>query len=300
MKQLFQHRSAIINVLSVLIMLAAGILFLRALPVDAAMAAIASRLEASGDWGLVVFGALLVLSTLLLLPAWPLSVVAGAVFGLPRGAILVSISSTVAVAVTFLVARYLARPMVAELAGKYPKFKAIDRAIGAEGWRMVGLLRLSPVFPFGLQNYFYGLTPIRFWSCVATSWIAMMPSTLLYVYLGYLGRTGVEAAVEPRSSTRIAQWTLRILGFVATLTVTLYGAYRARQIIQKTTPLEDKTQRGDEKERSDDGAPVAAPVRRPPAWRPLIVLTAALLMMAVAIWTHLQQDWIQSVVERLS
>ncbi|MFO7902375.1 MAG: TVP38/TMEM64 family protein [Planctomycetota bacterium] len=299
MKHLFHRRRIVFNVSWVLIMLAAGALFLRALPVDLAMAAVASQLKTSGGWGMLAFGAALVLSTIVLLPAWPLSVVAGAVFGLERGAVLVSISSTVAVAVTFLLARYLARPMVARQARKYRKFEAIDRAIGEEGWKMVALLRLSPVFPFGLQNYFYGLTPIRFWSCVFTSWMAMVPSTLMYVYLGYLGRSGLEAVVEPSPSMRIAQWALRIIGFVATLAVTLYGAYRARQIIQEKTPIEDGRRRGGGKWPSDRSAEVAGPDLWTPTWRSFLVLTAALLMMAAAIWSYIQKDWIRSLIERL-
>ncbi|MFW6170029.1 MAG: TVP38/TMEM64 family protein, partial [Planctomycetota bacterium] len=242
--------------------------------------------------------------TILLLPVWPLSVVAGAVFGLPRGVVFVSISSTIAVAVTFLLARYLARPLVARQARKYPKFEAIDCAIGEEGWKLVALLRLSPVFPFGLQNYFYGLTPIRFWSCVLTSWIAMMPSTLLYVYLGYLGRVGMQAAVEPHASVRIAQWSLRILGFIVTLMVTVYGAYRARQIIQEKTPSEDRPldeggRCGDARGPSESWAMVATPDPCKLSWRTFVLLTASLLMMAVAIWSYVQKDWILSLVERL-
>jgi uncharacterized membrane protein YdjX (TVP38/TMEM64 family) len=86
-----------------------------------------------------------------------LTVAAGAVFGLLWGTVLVSVSSTAAAAVTFLIARYLARDRIARKAQKHPKFKTVDRAIGKGGWTIVAMLRLSRVLPFNLQNYFYGL-----------------------------------------------------------------------------------------------------------------------------------------------
>src|SRR5687767_14061170 len=100
-----------------------------------------------------------------------LAVVAGGLFGLVRGTIIVSLASTTTAALAFLIARYLARERVRRMVEHSPKLRAVDAAIGNEGWKVVALLRLSPAVPFNVQNYLYGVTAIRFWPCVLTSWV---------------------------------------------------------------------------------------------------------------------------------
>jgi uncharacterized membrane protein YdjX (TVP38/TMEM64 family) len=94
------------------------------------------------------------------------------------------------------------------------------------------MLRLSPVLPFNLQNYFYGLNSIRFWPCLLASWISMLPATLLYVYVGYLGRTGVAAATGGQPSVGTGEWVLRIVGFATTIVVSIYVASVAKKAIR--------------------------------------------------------------------
>ena len=77
------------------------------------------------------------------------------------------------------------------MARRDEKFRAIDKAIGREGWKIVALLRLSPLIPFSASNYFYGITAVKFWAYVLASWIGMLPGTVLYVYLGTIGKAGL-------------------------------------------------------------------------------------------------------------
>ena len=93
----------------------------------------------------------------LLLPVWPLSIAGGLAFGM-MGIPLVVVSATVGAALAFLVSRYLARQIVRNIAHKRPVLRAIDEAVTDEGWKVVILLRLSPLVPFNLQNYFLGAT----------------------------------------------------------------------------------------------------------------------------------------------
>ena len=81
----------------------------------------------------------------------------------------------------FLIARYLARDWVYSKARTHRRFSAVDRAIVRESWKIVGLLRLSPVIPFSVSNYLYGLTSVPFWSYLLATWIGTMPGTLMYV-----------------------------------------------------------------------------------------------------------------------
>ncbi len=183
-----------------------------------------------GPAGFVLYGLVYVLLTVFFIPAWPMTVGAGAAYGLLAGTILTSISSVSGAAVAFLVARYLLRARVARWVAGSTQFAAIDRAVGREGWKIVALTRSSPVFPFNLQNYAYGLTAIGFWPYVFASWVAMLPGTLLYVYIGAAGADVAEAA------TGQVNWLVtgfKWAGFAATLLVTLFIARVARRALKE-------------------------------------------------------------------
>ena len=177
-----------------------------------------------GAAGMFLYGAVYVVAVLLFVPGIVLTLGAGFLFGLGWGIVLVSVASTIAAALAFLIARYLARGAVERLARNSPKFAAIDRAIGKEGWKVVALLRLSPLVPFSLSNYLYGLTSVRLGPYVATSWAAMLPATVLYVYLGAAGRTIGEKA--PHSPW---EWIFLGAGLASTVVVTALLTRRAKK-----------------------------------------------------------------------
>ena len=154
-------------------------------------------------------------------PASALTLAAGAVFGLAVGTVTASLASTTGAAASFLISRYLARGLVTRKFGDDPRFAAIDREISRSGALIVALLRLSPAVPFGLQNYLYGLTGIGFWTYLLTSWAAMLPGTVMYVYLGYLGRAGLDAAGGSGRTRTPLEWALLAVGLAATVAVTL-------------------------------------------------------------------------------
>jgi len=137
-----------------------------------------------GPTGLLIFLGIYVLATVFFLPGSILTLGAGVVFGLVKGAIICSISSTLGATCAFLVGRYLARGWVETKIDENMRFKAIDEAVAREGWKIVGLTRLSPVFPFNLLNYAYGITKVSLRDYFLASWIGMMPGTIMYVYMG--------------------------------------------------------------------------------------------------------------------
>src|SRR6267154_2511121 len=139
-----------------------------------------------GPWGPLIFVGLYVVATVLFVPGSVLTLGAGAVFGVGLGSVCVSMSATLGATAAFLVGRYLARDAIARKIEKNEKFATIDRAVADEGWKIVLLTRLSPVFPFTLLNYAFGLTRVKLSHYVLGSWIGMMPGTVMYVYLGSL------------------------------------------------------------------------------------------------------------------
>jgi uncharacterized membrane protein YdjX (TVP38/TMEM64 family) len=179
-----------------------------------------------GMAGPVVYGLAYVLGVVLFLPGAPLTIGAGVAFGLGPGTVLVSVASTIGAALAFLIARYLLRGRVERWVSDHERLAAVDRAVEHQGWRVVALTRLSPAFPFNLQNYTYGLTGVPFFQYVLASWIAMLPGTLLYVSIG---ATGIELA---SAATGAASWgatTLRVLGFAATVSVVVLITAAARR-----------------------------------------------------------------------
>jgi uncharacterized membrane protein YdjX (TVP38/TMEM64 family) len=185
-------------------------------------------ITAQGPAGIVLYGLVYALLTVLFVPAWPLTVGAGAAYGVLLGTIVVSVSSVTGAALAFLLARYLLRSRVERWVAGNQRFAAIDRAVGRQGWKIVALTRVSPVFPFNLQNYAYGLTAVGFWPYLLASWLAMLPGTLLYVYLGAVGVGVAEAATGTVDWVRTGlQW----LGLAATLAVTLLVTRIARRAL---------------------------------------------------------------------
>ncbi|MGH7290376.1 MAG: TVP38/TMEM64 family protein, partial [Myxococcota bacterium] len=138
-----------------------------------------------GPAGPLVFIAGYALAVVGFVPASLLTIGAGTIFGVVAGTAWVFIAATLGACAAFMLARTVARGAVERRILANPRFAAIDGAIAKDGRKIAVLLRLSPVIPFTLLNYALGLTRIRF-ADYAIACIAMLPGTLLYVYIGSL------------------------------------------------------------------------------------------------------------------
>lgn len=170
--------------------------------------------------GMLLFIALYIAATIGFVPASILTLGAGAVYGFWQGFALVSIASTSGAIAAFLTGRYIARDWVNSKIQQNQKFSAIDAAVGTQGWKIVLLTRLSPVFPFNLLNYAFGLTQVKFSHYGFFSWLGMLPGTALYVYLGAVAGD-ITQALGGDSERNLSQWLLLGLGLAATIAVTI-------------------------------------------------------------------------------
>jgi uncharacterized membrane protein YdjX (TVP38/TMEM64 family) len=195
------------------------------------------RVRGLGTWGPVFYGLIYVAAVAALVPSSPLTMAAGAIFGPTVGTATASLASTTGAAVSFLISRYLARGLVTRKLGGHPRFAAIDREVSRSGVLIVALLRLSPAVPFGLQNYLYGLTGIRFGPYVLTSWAAMLPGTLMYAYIGYLGRASLDSAVVTGRTRSRAEWAFLAVGLIATVAVTIVVTRLARRALKESESM---------------------------------------------------------------
>jgi uncharacterized membrane protein YdjX (TVP38/TMEM64 family) len=174
-----------------------------------------------GVWGFLLFGLAYVVGTVLLAPGLALTLAAAFAFGLWAFP-LVMVAATTGAALAFLIGRYAVRGAVARLVQDRPVLKAVERAIAEDGGKIVLLMRLSPLVPFNLQNYAFGVTGVGFWPYVAATFVGIAPGALVFVLVGAAGqRAGDEGFGWPF-------WILFAAGLAATVWVTVIVTRKAR------------------------------------------------------------------------
>ncbi|GAB2271151.1 hypothetical protein Dimus_005997 [Dionaea muscipula] len=189
-------------------------------------------IEGYGPVGYALFVAVYAGLEILAIPAIPLTMSAGLLFGSFTGTIIVSISGTVAASIAFLIARYLARDRILKLVKGNKKFLAIDKAIGENGFRVVALLRLSPLLPFSIGNYLYGLTSVEFVPYVWGSWLGMLPGTWAYVSAGAFGRAIIQEESNVGLHGGAGQLLTLGLGLLATVLAASYVTKLAKDAVK--------------------------------------------------------------------
>ncbi len=185
---------ALVKFLAVLAILAGVAALLIFLPVKDYLVALLQWTKSLGVLGPAVVAGAYILACVLFVPGSLLTVGSGFLFGVGVGTMTVSVGSTLGAAAAFIVGRTAARGWIAAKVAGNKKFNAIDEAVSREGFKLVLLLRLSPVFPFNLLNYALGLTKVPFWKYVLASWLGMLPGTIMYVYFGSVARSLADIA----------------------------------------------------------------------------------------------------------
>jgi uncharacterized membrane protein YdjX (TVP38/TMEM64 family) len=184
-----------------------------------------------GPWGPIVLAAVYVVACVLFVPGTLLTLAAGFLFGVVVGTITVSVGSVAGASAAFFVGRFLARGWVESWVAKNPKFRAIDHAVGEQGFKIVLLTRLSPVFPFIFLNYAFGLTRVRFRDYLLASWIGMLPGTVMYIYIGSLFQEFTDLSAQ-RERT-LGEQLFFYGGLVVTVIVAVYITRVARRALDR-------------------------------------------------------------------
>ena len=211
-----------------------GLLYLLGSTVGEYVPQFAEWVDEQGAWGPAVFIVGYAVLTVAFVSGALLTLTAGAIFGIVEGTLYVFVAATLGASIAFLVARYLARSAVEARIRGDKRFTAIDRAIGAEGRKIVFLLRLVPFLPFILLNYALGLTRVRFVDYLLAS-VGMLPATVVYVYYGkVLGEVaaiagGVEIERGP------ADYAMLAAGLVAAIAVSIIVTRVARRALAEAT-----------------------------------------------------------------
>jgi uncharacterized membrane protein YdjX (TVP38/TMEM64 family) len=193
-------------------------------------------IESLGSWGAIAFIIIYNIATLLFIPGSLLTLKGGCLFGVVWGSIYVLIAATIGATFAFIIGRYLTRDWVCRQLEKHPKFKAIDQAVAKQGFKIVFLTRLSPIFPFNLLNYAFGITQVSLKDYILGS-IGMIPGTVMYVYIGSLATdlAMIGTHQQPTTAeTEIGKWLIQIIGLIATVLVTIYVTKIAQKALQES------------------------------------------------------------------
>lgn len=202
------------------------------LPVRDWSTALAERIRGAGAKGVLIFLAVYVAAEVALVPGSLLTMAAGFAYGPIGGLLVASPASVLAATTSFLLGRTILRDSIRRTIAQSPKARALDRAVGRNSFRLILLLRLSPVIPFNVLNYALGLSDARLGRYIVASFVGMLPGTWLYVYLGSLATTaaGLTEASRGAGGTRLA---LMLVGLAATIVAVVFVTRAARRSLEQ-------------------------------------------------------------------
>ena len=206
-----------------------------------------SYVRSLGTIGPVVVVLVYIICTVLFIPGSAITIGSGTLFGLTTGFIVVVLGANLGALCAFFLARSFLREKVATWAAANPKFHSLDQAIGRQGFKMVLLMRLSPVFPFVLLNYLLGLTAVRPAAYALANLLGMLPATFLFVYIGAAARDAIAGQMDV--SAGLYQQILKYVGLAATVAVVLVVTRIARKALRAA-------------EQQQEGSVAAGTVRR--------------------------------------
>jgi uncharacterized membrane protein YdjX (TVP38/TMEM64 family) len=216
--------SARLEWISLALLLSCVVLALNSLPFRDALERATLWIEALGWWAPAAFVALYVLCTLLLVPRTVLTVASGFLFGFGWGSLWALLAINLGANLAFWTGRRLARETVARRTRNHVSFRSLDRAVGHDGWRIVALTRLSPVFPYSILNYAFGVTRVAWPGYFFGSFLGMLPGTILLVGLGTLTDFAAErSAQSPGGMVRYALVGMVVIALASTLFVTRFA-----------------------------------------------------------------------------
>jgi uncharacterized membrane protein YdjX (TVP38/TMEM64 family) len=210
----------------------------RYFPVETWLESLIVWAEQRGASGKLIFTGAYIVAMVLCLWGTPFTLAAGVAFGLWWGTVVATVSATAGSAAAFLIARFLARGSVEAWVHRNARFKALDAAIGKRGWTIVFLTRFSPLVPFSISNYFFGITRVGFWPFVGASFLAILPGSFVVVYLGHIGRVTV---LEGWGELGGWQYVLMAGALVFTIAIIVYLTRVARKAMAEVEADDTRT-----------------------------------------------------------
>ena len=185
--------------------------------------------------GIFAFAGIFVLAQMCMVPVAPLGMAFGLFFGFAHGWLGLMLGCVIGASINFLISRHLARAAVTRWLGSNEKFRMIDSAVAREGWKIVALLRFVPI-PFGLANYCYGLTPVRFWPYLGATALAIIPPNSLFVWMGSTFHGSLASLVGKGRPHHPLEYVFLGVGVIAAVFALRYVAKVAKAAVASAEP----------------------------------------------------------------
>jgi uncharacterized membrane protein YdjX (TVP38/TMEM64 family) len=205
----------------------------RVFPVVDWLAGLQQHVMHLGAWSAICYPLLYASCNVLLLPGGLLSIGGGFFFGLWWGFLIVLVGNVGGAAISFLISRSFGRRWLHRQLLRNPKLRALEPAVQREGWKIILLSQLHPLFPTSLLNYLYGLTQIRFRTCMLWVAIGQAPGLFLYVYLGTLGQLGLNL-FRGKSHPRAIEYVVWGGGLIALVAIVSMIGRLALRLLRAT------------------------------------------------------------------
>ena len=192
---MLEVRRALFFQIAGLLIVSLGLFILsRFVDVVGVLSNVQERVMHLGAWSAICYPLLYACCNILLLPGGVLSIGGGFFFGLWWGFLIILIGNMAGAAISFFISRWIGRQWLRRKLLRNATLEALEPAVEREGWKIILLSQLHPLFPTSLLNYLYGLTRIRFRTCMLWVAVGQAPGLFLYAYLGTLGQLGLRLA----------------------------------------------------------------------------------------------------------
>ena len=225
------------KVLLALVAIAALVVVARRLGLQAWLQRVLAWINDLGPWKPVGYIFFYAVACVFAIPGSILTLGGGFLFGIGFGILYVSIGATLGATLAFLAGRYLLRTWVVNKLGHNLKFQALDEAVAREGWKIVLLVRLCPIFPFPVTNYGFGITRISLKEYVVASWIGMLPAMMVLVYIGSLAGSLTNLGPASGRTRTPLEWAFYGVGLVLSILVTIYITRVAKRALDDKTKI---------------------------------------------------------------
>tara|TARA_Y100000591_G_scaffold148569_1_gene127646 strand:- start:24 stop:629 length:606 start_codon:yes stop_codon:yes gene_type:complete len=181
-------------------------------------------------WGIVTFAFFYVISVLLILPASWLSLLAGFLYGPYFGSIVVFLSAFIGASISFFLAKEYFVKKIETIISRFPKTKLLEKIINKGGLKLIILTRLSPLFPFSILNYFYGLNKVSY-KDFSIGLLFIIPGTYLYCALGSLSNN----LDEIKNLKLNGNTTTTIISIISTFLIVYFLTKYSNEVIKESS-----------------------------------------------------------------
>jgi uncharacterized membrane protein YdjX (TVP38/TMEM64 family) len=284
------RRADLLRWVSVGVIVTAILVIAWSVPVFPIVNALQSRAHEYGAWGVLGYLALYVVFATFLVPVWPMPFLAGAVYGPVWGTVLASLGCLIAATATFFLARAIGRTSLRACLESSPRMRALEKTVQTSDWKIVAAVRLSHFMTFGMQNYAFGLTQIKYKTMAITTWAVTLPGTSLQAYLGHLGFTSVDSW-QAESMSDWQTWAMRAVGLCVIGAAVAYVAYWGRGVYRQA--LKEQLEHQYEVESASDFEAHGGGW----SWGLVSLLATAACLSAIAVWAVAERNTLREMIE---